>query len=48
MLDCEKVPPDCEVEKWEESWSGTSPSRDPKGEELVKQLILELRSKGKK
>jgi hypothetical protein len=48
MLDCEKVPADCEFEKWEESWSGSSPGRDPKGEALVKQLINELRSTGKK
>ena len=48
MLDCEKVPETCEMETWEESWSGTSPSRDPKGEALVKTLIQELRNSGKK
>ncbi len=48
MIDCEKVPEVCEMETWEESWSGTHPSRDMQGEALVKELIQQLRAAGKK
>lgn len=48
ILDCEKVPADCNFTKWEESWEATKPSRDPQGERMVKELIQLVRRSGKK
>jgi hypothetical protein len=48
MIDAEKVPAAPTVEEWEESWSGSQPSRDPKGEALVKSLIDALKASGTK
>ena len=52
MLDCEKVPSVCGITCWEECWSTKlsegMPIRDPDGERLVYELVLQLRQAGKK
>uniref|UniRef100_A0A7S0M852 Calpain catalytic domain-containing protein n=1 Tax=Cryptomonas curvata TaxID=233186 RepID=A0A7S0M852_9CRYP len=48
MVDCCQVPAAPTVEEWEETWSGTQPSRDPKGDALVKSLIEAVKASGKK
>ena len=47
MLDCRQTPSEYSVQQWEEVWSGGEGSRDPIGEEMVMQLINELRTTGK-